>query len=353
MILEEKKNFIINFLYFTFWFVIFYLIFKVAFLYLLPFLFGIIIASVVQKPADIISKRIKIKKEICASFLSVICYIAVVCIISALVWILYTQFSELIEQISNYSGSIISFFENFYNHFKILFNSLGDGLKETINNFSQNTVNTLISKVTSLFSALITTFIKKLPSLFVSIVVTVVATCYIAKDYERLLSFLRGIIGAKSYQKANDFYIVIKNCLFKFIIGYFWLFVITFFQLLFGFLLLGIKHFVALAFLVAFLDLLPIIGTATILIPWSIFMFFIGDFSMGLGLLLLLVFIVVVRNYAEPKIIGKQMGINPLFTLVFIFVGLRFGGFLGMLILPITLTALFNYYRQKYNGTDV
>lgn len=352
MNLEEKKNFIINFLYFTFWFVILYLIFKVAFLYLLPFLIGIIIASAVQKPAIIISKKIKIKQELCASFLSVICFIALVCIISVFVWILYTQFSELINQISNYSGSIISFFENFYNYFKKIFNSLGEGFKGTLNNFSQNTVNTLITKVSLLFSSLITTFIKRLPTLFVSVVVTVVATCYIAKDYDRLLSFLKGFIGKKLYKKTNDFYMVIKKCFLKFFIGYFWLFVLTFFQLLFGFLLLGIKHFVALAFLVAFLDLLPIIGTATILIPWSIFMFFIGDFSIGFGLLILLVFIVVVRNYAEPKIIGKQTGINPLFTLIFIFIGLRFGGFFGMLILPITLTAVFNYYRKIYSNTE-
>jgi predicted PurR-regulated permease PerM len=73
---------------------------------------------------------------------------------------------------------------------------------------------------------------------------------------------------------------------------------------------------------------------------------------LGLGLVILYLIITVIRNFAEPKIIGKQIGINPLFTLVFIFLGLRLGGIMGMLVLPVVLTVLFTYFRRQISDNN-
>lgn len=346
--LEEKKKFIINFIYFTFWTAIIYLLFRVALIYLLPLLLGLVIACTVQKPAIYFSKKTKIRREFCAAFLAVVCFVFVVGIVLLITWIMYTQFSELLNDLSGYSSNLIVFFENFYNYLHDSLTKLSEGLRGTLNDFSKNTINDIISKISMFLSGVLTGFIKKIPTLLISIVVTIVATCYISKDYNKLLLFFRGIISEENFKKTVEFKNVVKECFLKFIVGYFWLFVITFLQLIFGFIILGIKHFFVLAFLVAFLDLLPIIGTGTILIPWAIIMFFQGKYTVGIGLITLLVFIVLVRNFAEPKIIGKQTGLNPIFTLIFVFVGLRFGGVFGMLILPITLTVLFTFYRRQY-----
>ncbi|MBR3968902.1 MAG: sporulation integral membrane protein YtvI [Clostridia bacterium] len=348
MNLEEKKKFIINFIYFSFWTAIIYLLFRVALFYLLPFLMGLVIACTVQKPGIYFSKKFKIKREFCAAFLAVVCFVFVVGVVSFLAWIMYTQFSELLNDLSGYSNTLIGFFENFYNILRDSLSKLSEGLRGTLNDFSKNTINDIISKISMFLSSVLTGFIKKIPTIFISIVVTIVATCYISKDYNKLSLFFRGIINEENYKKTIELKNILKECFLKFIVGYFWLFVITFLQLTFGFIILGINHFFVLAFLVAFLDILPIIGTGTILIPWAIIMFFQEKYTLGIGLIILLISIVLVRNFAEPKIIGKQTGINPLFTLIFVFVGLRFGGVFGMLILPITLTVLFTFYRRQY-----
>ena len=98
------------------------------------------------------------------------------------------------------------------------------------------------------------------------------------------------------------------------------------------------------------MDLLPVFGTGIILLPWSVFSFLQSNYKNGFGLVALYLIIMIVRNFAEPKIIGKQININPIFTLLFIFIGLRIGGIMGMLLFPLILTVVFTYYRRQiYN----
>lgn len=350
MNLDEKKKFIINFAYFIVWILIIYFLFKVAAIYLLPFLIGIIIAYAVQKPAAFISQKTKCKKQNCAGILSILVFVTVIAIISLLGWFLYTQLSKLISYFSNDKNGISHYIEKIYTYVENLIEKTE--FHSALKKFSSDTMNSFLTKISVFLSNSVTSLIKNLPTLLINCVVTVVATCYISKDYERLLRFAKGFLNERFYKQVIDIKNVFTECFLKFTVGYFWLFLITFSELFVGFLLLGVKHYFILAFLVAFLDMLPVIGTGTILLPWAAVMFFQNDYKLGFGLVILYLIITVIRNFAEPKIIGKQIGINPLFTLVFIFLGLRLGGIMGMLVLPVVLTVLFTYFRRQISEND-
>lgn len=345
MNLEEKKKFIINFAYFLVLIIIGYFLFKVAAIYLLPFLIGIIIAYVVQKPAAFISQKTKFKKQNCAGILSILVFVVVIIFISLIGWFLYIQLSKLISYFSSENNNISQYIEKLYTYIESLIQKTE--FNSALKKFSNDTINGFIAKISVFLSNGVASFIKNLPTLLITCVVTIVATCYISKDYERLLKFAKGFLNERFYKRVVDIKNVFAECFLKFILGYFWLFLITFSELFVGFLLLGVKHYFILAFLVAFLDMLPVIGTGTILLPWAIVMFFQNDYKLGFGVVILYLIITVIRNFAEPKIIGKQIGINPLFTLVFIFLGLRLGGIMGMLVLPVVLTVLFTYFRRQ------
>ena len=347
MDLGEKKKFIINFIYFAVWAVIIYLLFKAAAVYLFPFLIGIIIAYAVQKPAVYLSQKIKIKKQNCAAALSFVIYVAVLILISIICWILYLQLSKLMGYISHNGNVIMQYIEGFYEHIENVFNKIG--LNGTFKKFSDDAIGDIIKKVSVFLSNAVTSLVKSLPALLINCIVTVVATCYISKDYERLLKFIKGFLSKENYNRIIDIKNIFSECFLKLLTGYFWLFIITFLQLLFGFLLLGIRRFITLAFLVALVDLLPVFGTGTVLIPWSVIAVLQNDYKTGFGILAIYIVITVIKNFAEPKIIGKQIGINPIFMLVFIFLGLRLGGIIGMLVLPVILTVLFTYYRRIYS----
>lgn len=352
MNLEKKKNFIINFVYLICWVTIIYLIFKVAAIYLLPFLIGIIIANAVQKPAVIVSKKIKIKKENCAAVFSVIIFFVVIFVIVLFCWLIYYQISGFALNFSNQIEGLKVYIEKTYKYFNNSLQYFDKNFLDTFNTLTSDTISNIIKKASVFLSNGATKLIKNLPNLLFCCVVTVVATCYISKDYDRFIKFLNSFLSKNFCRQINNIKNMFFECFLKLTIGYFWLFVITFFELVLGFFILGIDRFVILALLVSILDLLPIIGTGTILIPWGIFMFVQSNYKMGAGLIFLYLIIAILRNYFEPKIIGKQIDINPLFTLLFIFLGFRLGGIFGMVILPISLTVLFKYYRQELLGKD-
>ena len=108
-----------------------------------------------------------------------------------------------------------------------------------------------------------------------------------------------------------------------------------------------IEYAFILAAAVAVIDLLPVLGTGTVLVPWSIILLAAGDTFKGIGILLLYLITVVVRNVAEPKVIGGQMGINPLFTLLAMFAGLKLFGFWGLFMFPIALIVIIKYYKNE------
>lgn len=91
-----------------------------------------------------------------------------------------------------------------------------------------------------------------------------------------------------------------------------------------GLFLLGIKNAFAIAFIIAVLDILPVLGTGTVLIPWAVLAFASGRISTGVGVFALYLVITVVRNLIEPKLVGKQMGLSPVIMLPCMLIGLKF-----------------------------
>ena len=125
---------------------------------------------------------------------------------------------------------------------------------------------------------------------------------------------------------------------------------VTFIILCGGLLLLRIHHAPLWAALLSLVDALPILGTGTVLIPWSLVCFLQGDHVRALGLLGIYAAAALLRSVLEPKFIGKQLGLDPLVTLLSMYTGYRLWGILGMLISPllaVTVTQLAVQTQQK------
>ena len=109
---------------------------------------------------------------------------------------------------------------------------------------------------------------------------------------------------------------------------------LTFFELFIGFSVLGVNYSFLAAIAVALVDLMPVFGVGTVLVPWAAIMLFAGDRAMGMGLLVLWMIVSVVRQFAEPRIVGKSLGISPVVTLLCMYGGLRLFGVVGMIVAP-------------------
>ena len=343
---EYKKEFLINALYFIT--IIGAVVFALRYMppYIFPFIIGVIIAFAVQKPAKIISDRFSVKKQYGAVFLTIIICILFFAGISLMLWALGNRLIGLM----GYMPKLFSEIENSLLGLRDIafkkMHTLTEAQKSNIENVITKAASSVLLSATDFISSVATAMIKGLPTFLVTGVVTVVASCYIAKDFDRLKKFVLGVFPTGKSEKIVKLKNILHKNTYKLIKGYTILSLITFVQLIIAFIILGVKNPVLIAFVVALVDALPILGVGTVLIPWSIIEFLGQKYFLGLGLLISYCIILIVRNFTEPKIIGAQMGINPIFTLVAMFLGLKIAGIMGMLALPLSLTVIVEYYRN-------
>ena len=118
------------------------------------------------------------------------------------------------------------------------------------------------------------------------------------------------------------------------------LIMLTFFQLVLAFLVLRVKSPVALAAVTAAIDALPVFGTGVVLVPWAIYSLLLGNTRLGIGLLVSWMVINLVRNCLQAKLMGDQIGLDALASLLAVYVGWQVWGVWGMLSFPIILVTV-------------
>lgn len=172
------------------------------------------------------------------------------------------------------------------------------------------------------------------------LLITVIATVFMELEFPQIRAFLKRQIPAEYQRAFRDGKNYMTGTMGKCIISYCLIFGITFAELVAGLFLLGIKNAFAIAFIIAVLDILPVLGTGTVLIPWAVLAFASGRISTGVGVFALYLVITVVRNLIEPKLVGKQMGLSPVIMLPCMLIGLKFFGIIGLFVVPLLVSFL-------------
>ena len=194
----------------------------------------------------------------------------------------------------------------------------------------QRLLGELAGKVTGALASLL----GRLPGVLFFLTVTLIACFYFALDYDKVCGVLERLFprNVREHLPAwkQRFTKAFKRCTRAYLL----LFLLTFAELFVGFLILRIGYPFLLALLSASLDILPVLGVGTVLIPWAIFALLTGATGRGVGLLVLYGVITVVRQIIEPHLVGKSIGLHPILMLVAFYVGLSLFGVAGILIGP-------------------
>ena len=101
-----------------------------------------------------------------------------------------------------------------------------------------------------------------------------------------------------------------------------------------------------MAIFIGFVDALPILGSGTVMVPWAIISGLNGDLNLGIAIIVLLIIMSIVRQFLEPKLVSKNIGVHPIFTLIAMYTGYKFIGVIGMLLGPILLIIIKNIYAS-------
>ena len=132
------------------------------------------------------------------------------------------------------------------------------------------------------------------------------------------------------------------NTLFKIIFAYAKIMSITFVELSIGFIILGIDSPFLVALLISIFDVLPVLGTGGIMVPWVLYLLINGQINLAIGLLILYIIVTVIRNIIEPKIVGDQIGVHPLLMLIGMYAGVKIFGMFGLILFPVVLIIIKN-----------
>ena len=339
MELGAKKRFLINFLYLLVVGGIIVIVCRFLLFRMFPFLLSLIVAAVSQKPSTFLSGKTGIKKSNCAMFLAAGIYLGVFSLLVFLAYRLIISSAGLIEYLPKLFSAAGDFATRLEN---LLSNYLPSDYNISFTSLLENVLKNLTATLTSLIKRALTAA----PSLLLSSVVALVASCYIAKDFDGLARFIKAILSEKIYNRFLRIKAIFTTSIFKIIKGYLILLLITFIELCIGLAVLKIKSAYFWAFLIALIDFLPVLGTGIVMIPWAIICALSGNTALSVGLAVLYIIIVIIRNFTEPKIVSQQIGINPLFTLFSMYLGLKLFGGAGLVILPLILIVTIKYYKE-------
>lgn len=326
-----------------------YVFFKYVFVLALPFLIGWAVAFMVRPMAKKISSATNIPYRFISATLTVLIVVGgIAVIVSAIIYAISESWGflsglaegdklyEILEKITNPISGL-----------------LGDreGAAELEAHISE-AVSSMISSLLSGIVGWITAFVTSVPRVLIFILVTVIASIYFSLDLENINSFFKRKLPSKASAWLVNFKNRFLSSLLKYLRAYIIIMLVTFIIMLFGFLVLGVKYAVLLAFVVALLDALPLIGVGTVLVPWSVYHLLFGEIRLCVGLVILFVVHEIIRQFIEPKIIGKNLGIHPILSLFLLYAGYFVFGLFGLLLIPV-LSVIVNILVNKKDSSEV
>lgn len=256
---------------------------------------------------------------------------------------IYYTLTSLIGQLIHYAKEAPTYLNQLmstWNDFQEKMFHLTDSLpKEFVNEVQKEFDKIMLSVRDALMQLLnydkILELASDLPSFLVSFLVFLIALFLFMLDLPNVKQFIFKHFTDQTATRVR----FMKNQLKTVILGFFkaqlFVSIIIFIVAFLGLLLIVPKYAFVMALIIWIIDLIPILGSIIILAPWATYAFIIGDTALGTKLAILAIVLLIIRRTVEPKVMGSQIGLSPLPTLIAMFVGLKLFGFFGLLIGPL------------------
>lgn len=341
---EKRIRFIVNFVYGALILLSIYVILQYGLALVAPFLLAFIIAYLLRMPARFLSGKLKIPYKSAALILVLLFYCTIGALISLLAIKLFSSATELISNLPSIYGTHIEpFLASAFNSIKQAVFHMDPALISALNNFYTEFTQSLRQLISSLSIKAVNAvsgYASTLPGMFIKLLLMIISTFFIAGDYDKLTGFVLRQFSGKGKKLIISIKEYIVGTLLVCIRSYALIMSITFVELSIGLTLIGIHNAILIALFISIFDILPVLGTGGIMIPWAIITALQQNYSLAIGLLAVYLVITVIRNIIEPKIVGSQIGLHPVITLISMFVGAKLFGVLGLFGFPITLSLL-------------
>jgi sporulation integral membrane protein YtvI len=338
------------------------LLLALAFYYVVPlvypFLFGWVIAFILNPLVNLLHIRVKLPRVL-ATLISLLLFcgitLAVLAVLTINIVVEIGSLANIIQNnINTWKDDLIiyinsDYIQNIVTQINVFYKE-NPQLHDTINSNLSNSAKTLAglssSIVTFVFS-LIISFITSLPSFATFAIIGLLAAFFISKDWYKLITRFAAYFPQSIRSSTRIIWNDLQKALFGYIRAQLILITATACFVLIGLIILNVKYAITISLLIGLCDLLPYLGTGAFMVPWIIFLFIQGDLYLGVGVSILYGIVLVARQTLEPKVLASSVGLNALATLVSMFIGLKLFGVLGLIVGPVSLIILTAFHKAN------
>lgn len=332
-----------------------WLFFKYAIGAAIPFIIGLLISVLISPIVAFVSRKTNIPRAPIAAVMVILFFFAIFLLIYLATTRLIGELGNLLlklsedpEAISHALSEIGDSLGSRFGFMKKLFESdtltrLGIDLDEIL----PDALNGMLSALTAAVPSAAISLLSGIPSLLLCIAVILISSFYFCIERDAIFSAFASLLPEGIQKKLPEVKKGIKTTFTGYIKAYLLIMLLTFCEVFLGLTVLGVNYALILSMIIAVVDILPVLGTGTVLIPWAIFSFITSNTRLGIGLLILYGAVLIIRQLIEPKIVGNTLGLHPLATLASIYLGIRFLGIGGIFIGPVAAMLIKSFLFKK------
>ena len=316
--------------------------------YFAPFVFGFLFSLIANPLVRFLEKKIKIKRKYGSALM-------IVLVIGVLVLICYGILSALVIGLRGFMEYLPTMYVNAgeelnraAEHVQELLNRLPfvedvriSELGETLGEYATE----LMSGVGEPTFLALGDIAMRIPDILVGVIVGLLATYFFIADRGRLNAFMVQHMSQGMQEQIGRIYQQMLNVVGGYFKAQFKIMGVIYVIVLIGLVILHVRYSWLIAFGIAFLDMLPVFGTGTVLCPWAVVKFFSGNYAQAMGMLALYGVTLVVHQLVQPKLVGESVGMDPFAALFFMYVGYQVGSVVGMILAIPAGMILINLYR--------
>ena len=362
--IEKRRAFIINVLYVAIILGFFYLAVKYGLSLLWPFVIAFALAMLLQPSVHFLQKKLHIKK----GFGSVLSVLFIVLIVGSLLGFIIFKIVVELKGFFSFIMMKIEDAPSFVQQAKIWLENILSFLPESISASLSGSLEDFLNQLLGLEQEVAATLpqqkpvidlsvlssplglvwgtAKQIPMFAVGVLICIVSSCFMTADYDNIRDMILFQFSEKKQATIHRAKQITCSTLGKMLKAYTMIIGITFSEMFLGLYFLKLikvytgGYIFAISLITAIVDIVPVLGTGTILIPWAIYSLCTGSFGFGIGLLILYAIISIIRQIVEPKLVASQLGLPPFLTIMAMFVGTQLFGVIGLFILPMLLMLL-------------
>lgn len=317
--------------------------------FFMPFIIGWIISLIAAPLVRFLEEKLKIRRKAVSAFV-------IIAVIAAVILLVYGVGVKLVRETVSFINELPVIWANIEAEFVQIGANL-EGLVRRLPADVQEQLMDFWSGIGSWFSEFVGNistptftavgnFAKRLPDVFMAVIMTLLSSYFFVAEKTYLADFVKKYMPESIYYRCD----LIQRSFRNAVGGYFkaqlkievWIYILIFI----GLLILNINYAFLIAFGIAFIDLLPVFGAGTVMLPWAVIEILSGEYKRAIGLLIIWCIGQIVRQLIQPKIVGDSIGIEPIPTLFLLYIGYHAAGVMGMILaLPIGII-LINLYEE-------